>query len=561
MIHVHVLLLLGDVRSSILVCVDVLHILVSWLQEQEGGQTTTPPPRPTEEWMLICQQNADLQPTMDTQEDIDWTLAAQSYPNLEEAPSFITQQRQAAGQHTFTTTADPHNLQGKQLQVYTTIQQHQATNSPPPLKIIVSGTAGTGKSYLIHCLRLLLQRQLVVAAPTGVAAFNIEGHTLHSLLSLPTRGEFKDLEGERLTKLQQSFSEVKYIIIDEMSMVGRKILGQVDRRLRQAFPHHAQEVFGACSCLLFGDFGQLPPVMDLPLYTTDSRANLSDQGRAAYQTFQHAVVLDQVMRQAGQDPEQVQFRNILLRLRDAQVTVADWSHLMTRTPTRVQDVSPFASALHLIPTVEAVVEHNVAQLQASGQPIATIKAVHTGPNAGKVSADDAGGLEAVVCLAKSARVMLTSNLWVDVGLVNGAMGTVQAICYRTGGPPDLPIAVMIHFDSYSGPTFPDGTVPITPLRRCWSSSGGQCSRLQLPLKLAWAVTIHKSQGLTLDKVVIDVGKREFSTGLTFVACSRVRRLQNILFTPPFPYQRLSSLSNSSRLKERQQEDKRLQSLN
>jgi len=62
-------------------------------------------------------------------------------------------------------------------------------------------------------------------------------------------------------------------------------------------------------------------------------------------------------------------------------------------------------------------------------------------------------------------------------------------------------------------------------------------------------------------VVIDTGKREFSTGLTFVACSRVRQLQDILFTPHFPYQHLSSLSNSSRLKERQQEDKRLQSLN
>ena len=102
-----------------------------------------------------------------------------------------------------------------------------------------------------------------------------------------------------------------------------------------------------------------------------------------------------------------------------------------------------------------------------------------------------------MCLATSARVMLTSNLWVDVGLINGA---VQAICYITGGPPDLPIAVMVRFDSYSGPTFPDGTVPITPLCRCWSSSGGQCSRLQLSLKLAWAVTIHKSQGLT---VVVD----------------------------------------------------------
>ena len=500
--------------------------------------------------MLICRHNADLQPSMDTQEDIDWTGDAQSYPNIDEAPSFISQQRQAAGQHVFTTTANPANLQGKQLQVYTIVQQHHSAISPPPRRILISGTAGTGKSYLIHCLRLLLQNQLCVAAPTGVAAFNIDGHTLHSLLSLPTRGEFKDLEGERLTKLQQSFSGVNYVVIDEMSMVGRKTFGQVDKRLRQAFPHHSQEVFGGCSCLLFGDFGQLPPVMDLPLYTTDSRTELSDQGRAAYQTFQQAVVLDQVMRQAAQDTEQVKFRDILLRLRDAKVTVADWNHLMTRTPTRVQDVSPFATALHLIPTVEAVVNYNVAQLQVSGQPIATIKAVHTGPNAAKAPADDAGGLEAVICLAKSARVMLTSNLWVDVGLVNGAMGNIQAICYKTGGPPDLPIAVMVQFDRYSGPTFPDGTVPIIPLRRCWSSSGRQCSRLQLPLKLAWAVTIHKSQGLTLDKVVIDAGKREFSTGLTFVACSRVRQLRDLLFTPPFPFQRLANLANSSRLKEK-----------
>ena len=89
------------------------------------------------------------------------------------------------------------------------------------------------------------------------------------------------------------------------------------------------------------------------------------------------------------------------------------------------------------------------------------------------------------------------------------MGTIEAICYRSGGPPDLPLAVMVKFDHYSGPTLHDGTVPIIPLRRTWSNSGVQCSRLQLPLKLAWAVTIHKSQGLTLNKVVVDIGKKEF----------------------------------------------------
>ena len=147
---------------------------------------------------------------------------------------------------------------------------------------------------------------------------------------------------------------------------------------------------------------------------------------------------------------------------------------------------------------------------------------------------------------------------VDMGLVNGVMGTVQAICYKNGqAPPSLPVAVTVLFDHYSGPTLLDGTVPITPLRRSWSSSGSSCSRLQLPLKLSWAVTIHKSQGLTLDKAVIDVGKKEFCAGLTFVAISRVRCLTDLLFSPPFSYQRLNNISKSKRTVERKQEEQHL----
>ena len=161
---------------------------------------------------------------------------------------------------------------------------------------------------------------------------------------------------------------------------------------------------------------------------------------------------------------------------------------MTRTPAQVSDASTYDNAIHLFPTIEAVVGHNINKLHACGQPVATIKAVHTGPNASKASSDDAGGLQPVLCIAKGACVMLSANLWVDMGLVNGAMGTVQSLCYHEGGAPlDLPIAVTVLFDKYSGPTLPDGTVPITPLRGSWLTSGSHFSHLQLLLKLACAV--------------------------------------------------------------------------
>ena len=184
---------------------------------------------------------------------------------------------------------------------------------------------------------------------------------------------------------------------------------------------------------------------------------------------------------------------------------------MTRCRSQV-DSAAFDGALHLHPQYKLLLN--------TGEPIATIKVtikavctiqshhqscsynqshhqscsywfilVHTGPNASKASSEDASGLESVICLARGARVMLTSNLWTDAGLVNGAMGTVQAICYQSGGPPSLPVAVMVKFDKYWGPTLHDGSVPIVPQRRTWVEGGSACSRLQIPLKLAISVML------------------------------------------------------------------------
>lgn len=137
---------------------------------------------------------------------------------MEEMPTFISRQRHSAPIPAFTTTADPTRLQGKQRKAYSIVHEHLQAEAPAPLRMIISGTAGT---YLINCLRLLLQNKVRVAAPTGVAAFNVDGHTLHSLLGLPTKGEYKDLTGEHLQNLQHSLADMEYLVIDEMSMVGR----------------------------------------------------------------------------------------------------------------------------------------------------------------------------------------------------------------------------------------------------------------------------------------------------------------------------------------------------
>ena len=140
------------------------------------------------------------------------------------------------------------------------------------------------------------------------------------------------------------------------------------------------------------------------------------------------------------------------------------------------------------------------KLSSLGTPIATIKAIHSSPTAAVAKSEDAGGLCPVVFLAKDARVMLTANLWQEVGLCNGAAGTVYDIVYQEGhSPPNLPIAVLVQFDNYSVPQLYNNCIPIAPITHEWTDGAQQLSRQQLPLTPRYAITIHKSQGQTLGK--------------------------------------------------------------
>lgn len=124
-------------------------------------------------------------------------------------------------------------------------------------------------------------------------------------------------------------------------------------------------------------------------------------------------------------------------------------------------------------------------------------------------------------MAKDAQVMLTSNLWQQVGLCNGARGIIDSLLYAQGHkPPNLPIAIMVKFTHYTGTPFIQNKpkcIPISPIVYEWHNGIKTLSRQQLPLRLSYAMTIHKSQGQTMTKAVIDIGNKEMAAGCTFVA--------------------------------------------
>ena len=428
-----------------------------------------------------------------------------------------------------------------------------------PLCLIINGVAGTGKSYLINAIRNLLQSKSAVTATTGKAAYIIRGVTAHSLLKLPigSRGN-KDLTGQSLCRLQESVNNIGYIIFDEYSMLGQVTFGWIDKRCKQSTGYN-DKVFGGKSLILTGDPGQLPPVADKPLYHARPSNAVGEQGHQAYHMFDKVVKLTVDQRVQGMTSEQVQFKDLLLRLHKGDSTVDDWKLLLTRQPSNITNLCDFEDSTRLFYSNEQVANYNHEQLTKLGHPIAHINARHSSAFAKKISSDDTSGLEPVVFLAKGARVMLTMNLWSSVGLCNGANDIIYQNNHQ---PPDLPITVIVEFENYRGPVFNENQplcIPIYPITVTSQTGIGFHERQQLPLRLAWALTIHKSQGLTLPKAWIDIGKSERTAGVSYGAISRVKSLVSCIIEP-MTYERLTSLKSSANLQYRLEEENRLDQL-
>ena len=261
----------------------------------------------------------------------------------------------------------------------------------------------------------------------------------------------------------------------------------------------------------------------------------------------------------------VRFRDILSRLRLGQPTVEDYQQLTARFWSSLipAEQAEFATAQHLCASRETAQAVNNGVLRRINQPVLVVPANDTG--AVRTTADDnIEGLPNTLYLMAGAKVMITRNIWTEKGLTNGSLGYVHSIGLDVNHQPGqgVPDVVMLQVPLYTGPTLwydsnGNPLVPIVPVVVQWDTSAGKGNRQQLPLQLAYAITIHKSQGMTLDRAVIDLGPRDFSAGLTFVAISRVRSLAGLAFRPGFEEQRITGPRKAAGRSSRQEAMRRI----
>ena len=436
------------------------------------------------------------------------------------------------------------------------ILTHQI-EKPPPFHIFLTGGAGVGKSHLVRAIvqtatRIFTRnnqidsRHVLVCGPTGTAAYNVAGYTLHSALLIPIEqtkfDDYVPLSNEKLASLKESLGDVKIMIIDEISMVGSDMLLTIHRRLCDIMGN--EEPFGGVSILAVGDLLQLPPVGQFPIYNSPSDELAAIYG-SLWTTHFKIVELTEIVRQQGDE----KFSSLLNRIRIGQHTTADIDMLKGRQIEKDNDSYP-AKSTHVYAYNDNVDMHNKKMLETLSTPKYTFVATDSTRDSqtGRVEVATFGkekcGLAKEVTLAVGARMILTKNIDVSDGLVNCAAGEVKGFLPP---PPDneqelhnyIPKYVLVKFDeervgrncrrAFRG-TLPNPEwTPIPRVeihKRLGRYSKITAKRIQFPIKLAWALTIHKEQGKTEDELVLSCDGT-FRSGQFYTGISRTKTLHGL----------------------------------
>lgn len=379
--------------------------------------------------------------------------------------------------------------------------------------VLLTGKAGTGKSTVIAEFRRRNKKSAIYVAPTGIAALNIDGQTIHSCFQIPPGGCMAD-PGPISKKRFEILSRARVVVIDEISMVRADLLVAMDKRLRQsAKGSDSLKPFGGRQIIAVGDFFQLPPVVESEnLY---SYLCMRYGGVYPFQTELwdaadfRCIALDHIYRQRDTN-----YINALNGVRES-----DKTYLETLN-TRVRQDLGSDKVITLSPYRAAVDRINEDKLQELPDP----PTVYTGRLVGRFIKELP--IPEILELKLGARVMIAANKYTQSGdpiYTNGELGVVAALSKSW---------VTVRLD--------DGRV-VKLREHDWDMfeydySGSEVvankvgTYTQIPLRLAWAVTIHKSQGCSFDQVILDLGRGCFAFGQLYTALSRVRSLSGLSLT-------------------------------
>lgn len=370
--------------------------------------------------------------------------------------------------------------------------------------VFITGKAGTGKSLLLQYFRENSAKKMVVVAPTGVAALNVGGSTIHSLFKLPP--EFLSRQNLRLTpETVKLLKSIDTIVIDEISMVRADLMDAMDYLLQGA--RSSRLPFGGVQLVMFGDLYQLPPVVQDPellKYFIDNHGGFYFFNATVWQqVFPQIYELSTVFRQKDET-----FKSVLNAIRTGSVT-SEILHLLN---SRVDDMAPEEGAVTLVPTnylVNQLNSYRLSQLDETSRQYKSVIVGQLEPSA--YPADD------VLILKRGAQIMMLKNdrekRW-----ANGTIGIIDSLSEDQ---------IKVKIDGFKYSVTRESWNKIRYRYNLQTKTIDEeivSSFTQFPLRLAWAVTIHKSQGQTYDSLIVNLGGGAFAHGQTYVALSRCRTL-------------------------------------
>lgn len=368
------------------------------------------------------------------------------------------------------------------------------------LNVFITGSAGTGKSYTIVEIIKWGRSQgfeVAVTASTGTAAYLLRGKTIHSYLGIGlAKKSASDLARYILDNkkfIAKRIRDLDILIIDEVSMIDSELLDKISEVL--SLVRGSKKAFGGVQTVLCGDFCQLPAINGKYCFLAQEwqRANIK------------IIMLKQLMRQS-KDQE---FASILEEVR--------WGKCSKETRKRLSSLKDTVFKGGVIPTilysmnvdVDSMNQKRFQELVDKGAVVKRCVTTYSEGLGGKAWAD-AMKIHDSMDLCEGAQVVLTWNLDQEAGLVNGSRGVVMEVT-----------------DKGTNVRFTNGMeVLIEPFKMSQEDDVSVWVKF-MPLKLAYALTVHKSQGMTLDAVVLDLGSSIFEYGQAYTALSRARNLASV----------------------------------